>query len=236
MALPADPAPDPPYRGESPPALGAPFRRSCQAPPLGTFDTGEFSRRPRGAQHARHLRHQKQFVVERDDARMHRADADREKALKRFANVLRPLKDWLEHGLPVAAALADRLIVGETDVFDQRPIFLTLVRRLSLPLPRVLHGGGRLPCDPIVAERVLHGTGDKVALRPVFCPIQGSTPSSPGFRQKPLVEQRSNVSRILAAADSLQKSLRDGDALVPAHSDLRDISSLRIHPRFGVRE
>jgi hypothetical protein len=79
MALPADPAPDPPYRGESPPALGAPFRRSCQAPPLGTFDTGEFSRRPRGAQHARHLRHQKQFVVERDDARMHRADADRDR-------------------------------------------------------------------------------------------------------------------------------------------------------------
>ena len=44
------------------------------------------------------------------------------------------------------------------------------------------------------------------------------------------------VGRILAAADALQKSLRDGDVLVLAHSDLREISSLRIHPRFGVRE
>jgi hypothetical protein len=194
MALPADPAPDPPYRGESPPALGAPFRRSCQAPPLGTFDTGEFSRRPRGAQHARHLRHQKQFVVERDDARMHRADADRD----RFS-------------LPLSAACR----------------FPSHVSFMAAGVCRVIQSSPNASCT---ARAIKWRSG------PSFAQSKAARRHRLDFDKSRSSNSAANVSRILASADSLQKSLRDGDALVPAHSDLRDISSLRIHPRFGVRE
>ena len=131
------------------------------------------------------LNKQVQLIILGDKPGVHGTNPDRVKSLEGLDDRFSSDEYRLEHVLPIILPRDDRYVIGEIRVSDERPFFLSPIRRLLLLLNPALPDLPRYPMlDPLLAESCAHplvNEAPKLRFEPKKAVVGGIGPLESGL-------------------------------------------------------